>query len=425
MKSVIIVGAGIVGMMTAIRLKAQGLDVRLIEKNAETSSELGLTIQSNHLHVLLQAGMESCLEAIPELVPFFQTLPEIDWSQDTLWENRFGSFPRGPSGVKTRGISRRKLESKIQEAVAQRKIPIIFDVAVELIQNSSGRVEGVKTRSGQIHTADAIVVSSGAGVSTLLSKIRRQSYHLGLTYRSVVLGNLPARTFLQYYYQLDPTRERFGGVVTPIEDQTWIATLMSYENPNPDRLQRGTVPFPEFKSLCREVPGKFAELVGEATPVSNVFELRRDTTHLLDSNDLRRLPGGVYVIGDALASLNPAFGQGMTVGLKQIDELVTALGSLNPRQAARAQRTFHLRALKIAADALHLSQFASGQKGALASRAYEYLLKRILREPNLHQEFLKVLHFKSPLKSLVKLALKTTVSFRKNQQQRIDRVWVD
>ncbi|MBX9766269.1 MAG: FAD-dependent oxidoreductase [Bdellovibrionales bacterium] len=390
-KKVIVIGAGIVGMMTAVRLKASGFDVCLMEKGVAATENVGLTEQSNHLHVLLQAGMESCLSALPELIPFFRTLPEIDWSEDTLWENRFGAFPRRPTEVRTRGISRKKLESSFREALSFRDIDIQWETAIQILKNEQNEITGVQTASGQIYPANAVVISSGAGASVLLSGIQKQTFPLGLTYRSVVLKNLPTLPFRQYYYQLDPSTERFGGVITPIENNTWIATLMSYEEEQPIPLT-----FDDFKELCRQVPGQFSKIVSTAEPASSVFGLRRDKTHLLKKGALRHLPTGAYVIGDALASLNPAFGQGMTVGLLQIDTLVeTLLHSGNSRR--RRQEDYHLRALGLAADALHLSQLASGQKGKLATKAFQYLLKRTLREPELHLQFIKVLHFKAPI----------------------------
>jgi 2-polyprenyl-6-methoxyphenol hydroxylase-like FAD-dependent oxidoreductase len=95
------------------------------------------------------------------------------------------------------------------------------------------------------------------------------------------------------------------GAIGAIEDDRWLVMLGGYGMDRPGRTPEG------FRRLCRVLPPVFAaaaeeEMLGEIRTYHQATSMRRDY-HLLE-----RLPARLVSVGDAVASFNPIYGQGMS-----------------------------------------------------------------------------------------------------------------
>lgn len=95
------------------------------------------------------------------------------------------------------------------------------------------------------------------------------------------------------------------GAIGAIEDDRWLVMFGGYGIDRPGRTPE------EFRRLCRALPPVFAavaeeEMLGEIRTYHQSISMRRDY-HLVE-----RLPARLVSVGDAVASFNPIYGQGMS-----------------------------------------------------------------------------------------------------------------
>jgi 2-polyprenyl-6-methoxyphenol hydroxylase-like FAD-dependent oxidoreductase len=99
---------------------------------------------------------------------------------------------------------------------------------------------------------------------------------------------------------------RIGGF-TPIEGDRWTMLVSGYADDRPGRDAD------DFRRRCVEdFPAEFGDIATGAAPAGDVVTYHQADSRRRDFHRLRRFPARLVAAGDAVASFNPVYGQGMT-----------------------------------------------------------------------------------------------------------------
>ena len=331
----IIVGAGIGGLAAAAALSKHFTAVEIIDRDSlpdQIAPRLGVG-QGAHTHQLLKAGELALERLLPGITQDFIAAGAVPMrvGKDVKVYDFGGWMEDCDAGFNVTSLSRPAYEGVLRARVAALpNATLRGEMPVTRFTVADGCCTGVELADGSTLAGDLVVDSTGLTaplVKQLVddghAQFPTEEVRINVAYTTARFRKPDAWRDEQFGFFIlpSPPHNEFG-LLLPIEDDQWILSLGRRGGDAPPRDAQG------FKAYAKGLVAsdvydriKDAEIVGDL----RTFRKPTATRHLIWQ--AAKWPEALIPIGDAMSSVNPTYGQGMTVATCEADALETILAN--------------------------------------------------------------------------------------------------
>lgn len=433
-----VVGASVAGLLAARALADHFARVTVVERDPAPlgpGPRRGVP-QGEHAHLLFDGGAAAMERLLPGLCDELAAAGGLaaDHSRDARWFHYGAWRPRLDSGLTLRAQTRPLLEWHVRRRVAALPNVRFLDgcEVVGLLGEAGERtVRGVRVRprgeaGAERELPAALVVEAGGRGSRLPRWLRDRGHpapeetevRVDIGYATRQFERPPGARpdWLGLVVFPRPPHTTRLGVLLAVEGGRWMVGLQGGFRDYPPRDDAGFLEF--ARSLDRP---ELYEAIRDAVPATPIATYRFPSHLRRRYERLARLPAGLLVIGDALCSFNPIYGQGMSVCALEAEALAAALRRRGAGDGLA--RAYFRRAARIvdaawlmATGADFLDPRTEGRRPP-GTRLLSWYNRRVLElsatDETVYLRFLAVVNFRAPPTALFRPDVLWRVLFRR------------
>lgn len=418
-RQAIVMGGSMAGLLAARVLSDHFETVIILERDAlpEGDEHRKGVPQGQQPHALLAKGYEILTQLFPDLPDALHEGGAVflEMGKDLRWFHADDYRVSAPISLGGPFMSRPFLERLIRERV--RAIPNVrvlaeCDIKGLTASEDQTRITGVhicrhNTEATETLSADLIIDATGRGsrAPAYLEALgydrpQEDTIRINMGYTTLLYEREPgdaAGAKAVYITPETPEDKRFGAVF-PIEGNRWIVCLGGWLGSHAPADHAG------FLEFARNLPAPDVyDVIADKIPISTFrtfkypFNLRRRY------EKLTRFPEGFLVMGDALCSFNPVYGQGMTSAALTAEALSACLRARSaednldglakqffPKAAQRVDNPWRMAA---GADFQYPETQGTKEPGTDFINGYlKHLHRATHRDPVVYSAFARVMH---------------------------------
>ena len=351
----VVIGAGIAGLLAARVLAPHFEHILVLDRDAlpDKPDYRSGTAQARHAHILLRRG----LLGIERLLPGYQAAAikagAVMTNASRDWFSLFpmGALPRFDSDFEFLCATRPLIEHTLRHCLLAQWANVtlrdncqLHELTLAADSPPQITLQPTSDHGTEVMTANLVVDATGRNSHSPASLLKQGFGQVRSTETMPYLGyasrlysgiKLPPATRACVIMAKDPDMTR-GGVLFPVENNQYICTLYGFSKDYPATDEAGFLAF--AKSLRSDMIYRAIKVAHSLSPAKAFIKNSSSYYHYAESGIW---PQGFLVLGDAVCSFNPIYGQGITAALLASEALANSLTKLNvgnPGWTRMAQR---------------------------------------------------------------------------------------